>query len=95
MFNPLTRAEIKDIVVLQLNKLGETLESKGMKFSFTDYAVDWLAELGYDPQFGARPLKRVIQSKVVNELSRQLIAGKLENKKKIKRDMFEKEFVFR
>jgi ATP-dependent Clp protease ATP-binding subunit ClpB len=94
MFNPLTREEIKQIVIMQLEKLKETLAEKQITFTWTDYAVDWLAELGYDPLFGARPLKRVIQTRVVNQLSKQLLAGKLENKKTIKLDMFEKEFVF-
>jgi ATP-dependent Clp protease ATP-binding subunit ClpB len=94
MFSPLTRDEIKQIVIMQLNKLKATLENNHIDFTWTDYAVDWLAELGYDPLFGARPLKRVIQTRVLNELSKQLLAGKLDNTKKIKLDMFEKEFVF-
>ena len=95
MFNPLSRAEIKQIVILQLEFLKQTLQKNDINLSWTEYAVDWLAELGYDPQLGARPLKRVIQRRIINELSKQLISGKLEKGATLILDMFEKEFVFR
>ena len=57
-------------------------------------ALDWLAELGYDPQFGARPLKRVIQKRILNELSKSILAGKVDKDSKIKLDMFDHQFVF-
>jgi ATP-dependent Clp protease ATP-binding subunit ClpB len=61
----------------------------------TDEAVNWLAELGYDPQFGARPVKRVIQKQVLNELSKQILAGKINKEKEIILDVFDNVFVFR
>ena len=95
MFNPLTREEIKQIVILQLGMLKETLTKSDITFSWTEYAVEYLSELGYDPLLGARPLKRVIQRRVINELSKQIISGKLEKESNVILDMFEKEFVFR
>ena len=95
MFNPLTRAEIKEIVLLQLGFLKDTLAKSEISFSWTEYAVDWLAELGYDPLLGARPLKRVIQRRVINELSKQILSDKIEKGSNLILDMFEKQFVFR
>ncbi len=75
MFTPLSRANIKGIVKLQMEKLRKQLEEKGIHMAATPEAVAYLAKEGYDPQFGARPLKRLIQRKVLNELSKQLLAG--------------------
>jgi ATP-dependent Clp protease ATP-binding subunit ClpB len=75
MFNPLTRSEIRNIVEIQLNGLRKMLASQGLRLEVTDEAIDWLAQLGFDPQFGARPLKRVVQKKILNELSKQILAG--------------------
>ena len=94
MFKPLTLDEIKQIVVLQINNLKEMLEKNNIKIEATDYAINHLAQLGYDPQYGARPLKRIIQKKVVNELSKQLLSGKVSNDSEILLDMFDEEFVF-
>jgi len=66
----------------------------GVQIEASVEALDWLAELGYDPQFGARPLKRVIQKKILNELSKEILAGKVSKDSKIKLDMFDKHFVF-
>ena len=77
MFRPLTREEVKKIVDLQFKSLQYTLQQNGIKFSATEEAIEWLAELGYDPQFGARPLKRVMQRKVLNELSKEILSGKI------------------
>ena len=77
MFNPLTRSEIRNIVEIQLNGLRKMLASQGMRLEVTDEAIDWLAQLGFDPQFGARPLKRVVQKKILNELSKQILAGEV------------------
>ncbi|MNS13573.1 Chaperone protein ClpB [compost metagenome] len=60
----------------------------------TDEALDWLAQLGYDPQFGARPLKRVMQKRILNELSKQILSGKVQKDSRIQLDMFDKQFVF-
>jgi ATP-dependent Clp protease ATP-binding subunit ClpB len=75
MFSPLSREEIKDIVVLQFKSIQRMLEENGIKISATEEALDWLSELGYDPQFGARPLKRVMQKRIMNELSKKILAG--------------------
>ena len=74
-FKPLNQAEIHKIVHLQLDALRETLSKKEIRLEATQEAVDWIAEKGFDPEFGARPLKRVIQHHVLNPLSKALIAG--------------------
>jgi ATP-dependent Clp protease ATP-binding subunit ClpB len=75
VFTPLTRDEIKKILKLVLRKTVKMLNKKGMELELTDKALDVLADLGYDPQFGARPIKRVLQRELVNELSIKVISG--------------------
>jgi ATP-dependent Clp protease ATP-binding subunit ClpB len=75
MFTPLTREEVREIVELQFKNIQKTLKEMDIELSATEEALDWLGELGYDPQFGARPLKRVMQKKILNELSKQILAG--------------------
>ncbi|WP_342647462.1 ATP-dependent chaperone ClpB [Mucilaginibacter sp. CSA2-8R] len=94
MFTPLGRDEIGEIVKLQFKGLQQTLAEMGIQMEATDEALDWLAQLGYDPQYGARPLKRVIQKKILNELSKQILAGKVDKDSKIKLDTFDNQFVF-
>ena len=94
MFTPLSRDEIADIVKLQFAQLQQTLEELGIQMDASTEALDWLAQLGYDPQYGARPLKRVIQKKILNELSKQILAGKVDKDSRIKLDMFNNQFVF-
>ncbi len=94
MFQPLSRNEIGAIVKLQFKQLQDTLIEMGISIQATDAALDWLGQLGYDPQFGARPLKRVIQKKVLNELSKQILAGKINKDSNIKLDEFDHNFVF-
>jgi len=94
MFTPLSRHEISDIVKLQFKQLQGTLQEMGITIDASEEALDWLAQLGYDPQFGARPLKRVIQKKILNELSKQILAGKIDKDSKIKLDAFDNQFVF-
>ena len=94
MFTPLSREELKDIVKLQFKQVQQTLEEMGIRLEASDEALDWLAQLGYDPQFGARPLKRVIQKRILNELSKDILAGKVDKESKIKLDVFENQFVF-
>jgi ATP-dependent Clp protease ATP-binding subunit ClpB len=94
MFTPLSRDEITEIVRLQFGQLQHTLAEMGVTLEASEEALDWLAQLGYDPQFGARPLKRVIQKKILNELSKQILAGKIDKDSKIKLDMFDNQFVF-
>lgn len=94
MFTPLNRNEIRDIVSLQFKQVQQTLAEMGIEMEASPEALDWLAQLGYDPQFGARPLKRVIQKRILNELSKEILAGKVDKDSKIKLDMFENKFVF-
>jgi len=75
MFLPLTREEIKKIAVLMLKGLRKNLARQEIKFELSDSALDLLADLGYDPQFGARPLKRVIQKEIINELAKEVLSG--------------------
>jgi ATP-dependent Clp protease ATP-binding subunit ClpB len=94
MFTPLSRDEIGEIVKLQFKQVQDTLAEMGIQIDASEEALDWLAQLGYDPQFGARPLKRVIQKKILNELSKEILAGKVDKDSKIKLDMFDNKFVF-
>jgi len=94
MFTPLTRNEIGEIVKLQFKQVQSTLAEMGVTLEASEEALDWLAQLGYDPQFGARPLKRVIQKRILNELSKQILSGKVDRDSKIKLDVFDNNFVF-
>jgi ATP-dependent Clp protease ATP-binding subunit ClpB len=78
MFNPLNRDEIKEIVMVQFKGIVQMLLNNGIRISITDAAIDWLAQLGFDPQFGARPLKRVMQKRILNELSKQILSGTIQ-----------------
>jgi ATP-dependent Clp protease ATP-binding subunit ClpB len=95
LFEPLNREDVRAIVEIQFNDVVKRLAEQQVSLSATDEAMDWLAQLGYDPVFGARPVKRVIQKQVLNELSKQLLAGKVDKTKEIILDMFEQLFVFR
>ncbi len=83
MFTPLDRENVRNIVNIQFNELKKSLMEQGIEINATDESLDWLAELGYDPQFGARPLKRVMIKKVLNELSKQILAGFIKKDAKI------------
>ncbi|MDL2296579.1 ATP-dependent chaperone ClpB [Bacteroidales bacterium OttesenSCG-928-E04] len=89
MFQPLTKKETKEIIKLQLNQLNEMLAQQDIKVEFTKYALNLLAELGYDPIYGARPLKRVIQKEILNEISKIILGGSLNNDRVIMVDSFE------
>jgi ATP-dependent Clp protease ATP-binding subunit ClpB len=95
MFEPLTRDNVTEIVRIQFNQIQKQLADQQITINITQEAVEWLSELGYDPQFGARPVKRVIQKQILNELSKQILAGKINRDKEIIIDMFENKFVFR
>ena len=95
MFAPLTKTDVRKIVELQFNGIQKMLSESDIKISATDFALDWIAQQGYDPQFGARPIKRVIQKNVLNELSKQILAGKVEKPSDILLDVFDNEIVFR
>lgn len=89
VFKPLRKGEIAQIVELQLQALARTLQTRGLDLGWTPEAAAYLAEQGYDPQFGARPIKRIIQREVVNGLSKELLAGKLEQGQRIELDRFD------
>ncbi len=95
MFLPLNREDITRIVEIQFENVVEMLKENEVKLSATPEAIDWLAQLGYDPQFGARPVKRVIQKRILNELSKQLLSGKISKNSEIIVDSFNNELVFR
>ena len=94
MFTPLNREELRDIVSLQFKGVQDTLAEMGIEIEASEEALDWIAKLGYDPQFGARPLKRVIQKRILNELSKEILSGKIDKDSKIKLDVFDNHFVF-
>ncbi len=95
MFRPLTRTQIKEIVQIQLEGIKKRLLERGIEFSYTERAVKLLGELGYDPQFGARPLKRVIQNKVLDRLAMEILSGKISKESIIEVDAENGEIVFR
>jgi len=95
MFQPLMIDDIKEIIRIQLNDLKEQLAKSGVILEFTDYALDYLAENGFDPQFGARPLKRLIQKQIVNQLSKKLLSGTIDKTKPVLVDVFDGMVVFR
>jgi ATP-dependent Clp protease ATP-binding subunit ClpB len=95
MFQPLLKKEIKDIIRIQLNDLKEQLLKNGVVLEFSEYALDYLAENGFDPQFGARPLKRLIQKQIVNQLSKKLLMGNIDKSKPVLVDVFDGMVVFR
>jgi ATP-dependent Clp protease ATP-binding subunit ClpB len=78
MFRPLSQDQIREIVVIQLNNVRKVLEGNNFGLDVSDKAIDWLSRHGYDPQLGARPVKRLIQKEVINELSKEIISGKIQ-----------------
>ncbi|MFT6815083.1 MAG: ATP-dependent Clp protease ATP-binding subunit ClpB [Sphingobacteriales bacterium] len=94
MFTPLTRKEVLDVVKIQFQQLQSQLAKQNITVNATDKALDWIAQLGYDPQYGARPIKRVLQKSIVNELSKQIIAGTIQINSAIEIDLNKNEFVF-
>lgn len=94
VFKPLNRAEIKAIVRMQLNKVNEMLNKNGYTFLYTEEAVEHIANEGYDPLMGARPIKRVIQKYVINELSKMIISEKIKNDSPIVLDVIDNDYVF-
>ncbi len=94
MFRPLTREEIRDVVRLQFNIVKQMMARNDLNVSITGAAVDHIAELGFDPQFGARPIKRVLQRNVLNQLSKMILAGKVSKDKEIVIDYRDGALVF-
>ena len=95
MFLPLTKEDVKQIVSIQLNSLKKLLIEKDINLVVTEDAFEHIAEVGYDPYFGARPVKRVIQREVLNELSKSILAGTVDTKQNVIMDMFDSKIVFR
>ncbi len=83
MFTPLSREDVRSIVDIQLQDIKEKLMEQGIVFTAKEEALDWLAQLGYDPQYGARPLKRVLQRKILNELSKEILSGTIKKDSEI------------
>lgn len=95
MFQPLLKKEIKGIITIQLNNLKKLVAQNGINLQFSEYAVDYLAENGFDAQFGARPLKRLIQKEIINQLSRKILAGDIDKVHPVLVDVFDGVVVFR
>jgi ATP-dependent Clp protease ATP-binding subunit ClpB len=95
MFTPLNKEEVSKIVILQLNALVKMLAEKGISMSWTDEAIQSISNQGFDPQFGARPIKRTIQKNVLNELSKEILSGKVTTNSSILLDAFDDKLVFR
>jgi ATP-dependent Clp protease ATP-binding subunit ClpB len=95
MFTPLTMENVRQIVQIQLDVLKNKLKTMDLVLYVTKDAFDHIAEIGYDPFFGARPIKRVIQKQVLNELSKALLSGTIDRTKNIVMDVFDGKMVFR
>ncbi|MBI5372989.1 MAG: ATP-dependent chaperone ClpB [Sphingobacteriales bacterium] len=95
MFQPLLRNEIRGIVGIQLRKLADLVKESGIDLRFSDYALQFLADQGFDPQYGARPLKRLVQKEIVNQLSKRILAGDIDKSKPVLVDVFDGVVVFR
>ena len=95
MFTPLNEKEIREIVGLQLNTVKKMVEKNGIDLQFTDAALDFISHEGYDPQFGARPVKRVIQRYVLNELSKEILSGHVDRSRPIVIDRIGDGLVFK
>ena len=95
VFTPLGRSEIERIVRLQLDTTARILATNGIELHYTDAAVSWIAEAGYDPEFGARPVRRVIQHSVLNELSKSILSGSVDRSSVITLDVEDGKLLFR
>jgi len=94
MFRPLNLKQIREIVVIQLNHVRKVLENNDLMLDVSDDAIDWLAGHGYDPQLGARPVKRLIQKEIINELSKEIISGKIQKESTVTVDVDKDGLVF-
>ena len=95
LFSPLTRKEIEQIVRLQLERIQKRLSKQEIKLTATEEAIAQLAHLGFDPQYGGRPVKRVLQQQLLNPLSKELLAGSLRRDQEVVVDFVEDRFIFR
>ena len=88
------KKQIKEIVKIQLGYLQARIQDKNIEIAFSDAALDKLTEMGFDPQFGARPLKRVIQKEIENKLAIEILEGKISPNHEVKIDVKNREFIF-
>ena len=95
LFQPLSKNHVCDIIRIQMHQVSKTLEKNEILITTTDEAIAHLAEIGYDPAMGARPVKRVIQREILNEMSRQILQGKINPKDNIIIDVVDGHFYFR
>ncbi len=95
LFQPLLKKEIRGIIRIQLENLKNLVLQTGIQLEFSDYLLDFLSENGFDPQYGARPLKRLIQKEIVNQLSKKILAGDIDKTKPVLVDVFDGVVVFR
>ena len=95
VFNPLTEQIIAQIVGIQVQELNKMLAEKEIKLDISDYAIEYLSKKGYDPQYGARPIKRLVQREILNGLSKELLEGKVKKGDEILIDSFNENIVFR
>jgi ATP-dependent Clp protease ATP-binding subunit ClpB len=95
MFSPLAKNQLKGIVSIQLEGLKKLVAENGITIRFSEYLLDFLIENGYDPQLGARPLKRLIQKQLVNTLSKKILSGEIDRNKSVLIDVFDGVVVFR
>lgn len=94
MFRPLSLEQIGEIVKIQLNNVKKVLANSNLKLEVSDDAIDWLARNGFDPQSGARPVKRLIQKEIINELSKEIISGKIPRESTVEVDVEDDRLVF-
>ncbi len=94
MFMPLTEGEIIEIVRLQINQVGKRLESNGIQIEVTENALELISKAGFDPQFGARPIKRIIQKEILNRLSKEILSGSVTGKETVVIDCQDHKLVF-
>ena len=95
MFSPWMKKQIMGIVKIQLEGLKRMVAENGINLTFSDQLLEFLAEQGYDPQFGARPLKRLIQKQIINPLSKRILAGDIDKSKPVLVDVFDGVVIFR
>lgn len=95
MFTPLTRKDVRNIVKLQFNMILQRIPEGQFTMEISEEAIDWLAAVGYDPTHGARPVKRMLQKYLINDLSREILSGRMEDRKKVKVDVENDDIIFR
>jgi len=95
MFTPLTRKDVRNIVKMQFNLILQRIPNNQFTLEMSEEAIDWLAAVGYDPTHGARPVKRMLQKYLLNDLSREILSGRMEGREKVKVDVENDEIAFR